>query len=153
MAAATASRHSRHSCPGERFEIASSIPLVLAGLWCVGLLVGAMTLPVYSGESTSSGSPTGSESWTATLVEVNGAGALAVVALPAIPVAMVAVALWRRHRARRRGAGAGAWTAVGVLGAFAFVSGFSIGLFVVPIVVLLAIACAMSNAPPRPAVR
>jgi hypothetical protein len=138
---------------GTRFEIVSLVALVLAGLWCVVLLIGAMTLPVYSGESVSSGSPTGFESWRATLVEVNGTGALAVVALPAIPVAVVAIALWLRHRAQRRGSGAMAWTTVGVLGAFAFVTGFSIGMFVVPIVVLLTIACVAVNAPPRSPVR
>jgi hypothetical protein len=150
----------------EKFEIVSLIALVLAGLWCAALLIGAMTVPVYSGSS-SSGSltvpatvrlepsastmPTGTTSGRATLVEVNGLGVLGVVAAPAIPVLVVAGALWARHRAQRRGAGAVAWATVGVLGMFALVGVLSIGMFVVPIAVLLTISCAMTNAPPRPA--
>jgi hypothetical protein len=75
---------------------------------------------------------------------------LAVVALPLIPVLTVAAALWRRRRAHRPGAGPVAWAAVCVLWAFAFVTGFSIGLFVLPVVGLLAIACAAAYWTPSP---
>jgi hypothetical protein len=109
----------------------------------VALLVSSLTLPAYSGEYVSS---TGSWSTTATLVEENGAWVLAVVALPLIPVAAVAVSMWRRRQRVRPGAGPLAWSAVGVLAAFAFVTGFSIGLYVFPVVGLLAIACATFQA-------
>jgi cytochrome bd-type quinol oxidase subunit 2 len=114
----------------------------MAGLWCVVLLIAAATLPVYSGGYVS---PTGARSTSATLVDVNGAWALAVVALPLLPVVIVAAVLWRRRHAHRPGAGPVAWTTVCVLWLFAVVTGFSVGPFVLPAVGLLALACAAAN--------
>src|SRR5262245_20645197 len=100
-------------------------------------------MPVYSGETTTA---FGTTSTTSTLVEVNGTWALVVVALPLVPVIAVFTALRSRRRHHRAGAGPVALTVLGVLGAFAFVTGFTIGVFVVPIVVLVAIACATTEA-------
>ena len=122
--------------------VATWIALGLAGAWCAVLLVGALTVPVYTGELTSL---SGTRTTTATLVGENGPWALAVVALPLIPVLTVAALLWQRRRVGRFGAGPVAWTLVGVLWAFAVVTGFSIGLFVLPIPGLLAIACAAAS--------
>lgn len=134
-----------HSLRQDRHAVGSSIALGLAAAWCIALLVGAATLPAYSGEYVSA---EGVRSTSATLVEENGAWVLAVVALPLIPVLLVAAALWRRRQSDQPGAGPVAWTAVGVLGAFAFITGFSIGLFVLPVVGLLALACATASGAP-----
>ena len=106
------------------------------------LLAGALTVPVYTGEFTSL---SGTRTTSATLVGENGPWALAVVALPLIPVLTVAALLGWRRRVGRIGAGPVAWTLVGVLGAFAVVTGFSIRLFVLPIAGLLASACAFAS--------
>lgn len=131
--ARSAPRRGRHD------GLVSPIALGLAGAWCLVLLAGAATVPVYS---VIHDGPGGSVSTSATLIEVNGSSAYIPVALPLVPVVVVGTALWVRRRGRRSGAGPVAWTIVGVLGAFAVVSGFSIGLFVVPVVVLLTVACA-----------
>ena len=138
----------------------SAPALFVAALWCVGLIVGAATLPAYQSTSASvtgtSGSPAVTESTsTATLIEVNGTGVLVVVGLPLAAVALVSSALLWRRRRRRSGAGPLAWTVVGLLGALAFVGMLSIGIFIVPAVVLLALACATApraphRAPPPP---
>lgn len=135
--------------------IASWGALAAAGAWCLALLVAAVVVPVYSGQAVSGSitvgrsgealSSTVVRSTSATLVEANGTWVLAVVAVPLVPVAIVATSLRRRRRAHRLGAGPVSWTAVGACFAFAFVTGFSIGMFVVPVAVFLTIACATAE--------
>ena len=120
-----------------------ALGLALAAvLWGLVLLGGALTLPVYSGTTTSvacPGCPEVSESNTRTLVEVNGAGVLIVVALPLVVSLAVTFALWRR--AWR----AGAWVLVALLWLFAFLGLGSIGMFVAPAALLLTIAIALGG--------
>src|SRR5215211_1474951 len=113
-----------------------------AVLWGLALLVGALTLPVYSGMSTSvacPGCPAVSERSTSTLVEVNGAGVLLVVALPLVISLLVGAALWRRASL------AGAWVLVGLTWLFTFLTMVSIGMFVAPAALLLTIATALGR--------
>jgi len=127
--------------------------LSVALVWSIGLLVAAVTLPAYQGVTVSA---TGASSTsTATLVEVNGRGVLALVAIPLAAVVLVAGSSAFRGWRRRDGAGPFAWTVVGLLGAFAFLAMMTIGIFILPVVALLAIACATAprdrpcHPPPR----
>ena len=126
-----------------RRKIALSLA-VAAVLWGLVLLGGALTLPVYGGTTTTvacPGCPAVSESSTRTLVEVNGAGVLVVVALPLVVSLVVAVALWRR--ASR----AGAWVLVVLLWLFTLLALASIGMFVAPAALLLTTALALGGRP------
>jgi hypothetical protein len=130
----------------------STAALFVAGLWCIGLLIGAATLPAYQSTTASvlgasDGSVT-STTRTATLLEVNGPGVLVVVSIPLTAVAVVSVLLLWRRRRRRNGAGPLAWTIVGLLGVLAFLGMLSIGIFILPAAALLALACA--TAPQSP---
>ena len=115
-----------------------SVRLSVAALvWSLGLLLAALIAPVYSTSSASdvNGVTLGS----ATLVQENGAWVLILVGIPAAVSAVVIVAL----RARRSGARWGtplAWTAIALLTAEALVGVMTIGLFIVPAIVLLVVA-------------
>jgi len=128
--------------------------LAVAALWCVGLLVAAVTLPAYRSTTatvlgTADSSTAAETTTTRTLLDVNGPGVLVVVAIPLAAVGLVSGALWLRRRRHRDGAGPLAWTIVGLVGLFALLGMLSIGIFVVPAVALLAIACATAPQSPR----
>jgi uncharacterized membrane protein len=120
--------------------------LAVAGVWSSSLVVAAVTVPFYSGPtetgSTTVGGPTVTTfgSSTATFVAVNGARVLLPLSLPLVAVIVVAMLLLRR---RARGAGGpGPWATgtVVLLGGLAFLAMWTIGPFVLPVVILLAIA-------------
>jgi hypothetical protein len=118
------------------------IAVGIAALWSVGLLVAALTVPVYERVTlTASGSMESS----ATLVDENGGWVLMVVAIPLVVVAGIALALERRRRVGRSGAGPFAWATCVVLLLFCLITGFSIGLFVLPIALTLVAACALAS--------
>jgi hypothetical protein len=132
------------------------IALAAATLWSLALLVAALTVPVYS-ESSSTTTSDGSsmeETTSATLVEVNGTAVLVTLAIPLVASLVVAVVLFARQRvAEGRGAWLGvvAWLAVAVCGALALLGLLSIGVFVLPVAVALAVAViTSSSAVPRP---
>jgi hypothetical protein len=112
----------------------------LALTWSVALVVGALVLPVYSGTAVnSSAEPT---STTATLVGENGLGVLIPVGIPAVVTLLVWVALrWRCSRGGRL-SGSIAWMAIGLLAMFCVLAILSVGIFVLPVVLLLAGAAA-----------
>src|ERR1700752_866985 len=122
----------------------SRIALACAGVWSIGLLVGAVTLPAYQSQSATSSStiagPVSTTSSTMTLVEVNGSGVLAVVAIPLAICLGIALALWRRRRSHRPGPGALACVLSGVLLLFCLVSMFTIGVVVLPVAAALVVA-------------
>lgn len=114
-----------------------------AFLWSAVLVGAAFLVPVYGSSSTAS---SGAQSSGAlTLVAVNGLGVLIPVAVPLLIAALVWVALHRKCSRGGRVGGYVAWTCIAVLGAFCVVALFSIGIFIVPVVVLL--ACAASRTP------
>lgn len=117
------------------------VRLALAGAatWSAALVVAALTLPAYSGETAgtdSTGAATGS-STTATLVEVNGWWGLVIASLPLVACLVVAVLLLG---AGGRAAQVAALVVVALLGALTVLSLLSIGLFLVPAVALLGLA-------------
>jgi hypothetical protein len=116
--------------------------------WSIGLVVAAVALPVYSGSSTSS-DVNGVTLTNSTLVQVNGIRALVLMAVPALVSIIVLVAI-RARRSGARWASPVAWTAIAVLIAEAMVGFMTIGLFIVPTIVLLVMAMARSRTPPPP---
>jgi hypothetical protein len=117
-----------------------------AFVWALALVAGAFFVPVYSGVE--SGSAAGVVSTTSTLVGVNGLGVLLPVALPALLVALVWLALHRKCSRGSSRSGQVAWTLIVLLGTFSVLAMFSIGLFVLPTVLLLAGAATLT--PGRP---
>ncbi len=109
-------------------------------VWSVGLIVAAVLLPTYDGQTVTNAN--GVTLTSSTFVAVNGAWSLIPVSMPAIACVVVAVAIHRRWR----------WiavAAVGLLTALSLLAILSIGVFVLPVVVLLAFA--VSLAPPAAA--
>lgn len=109
---------------------------ILALLWSIGLLIAALTVPVYGSEGT--------------LVDVNGHGVLLVVAVPAIVSLAVWAALLRRCSRGGRVSGFLAWCGISLLAVFCFLAVFSIGLYVAPVAVLLARAALLTPSGPTP---
>ena len=121
--------------------------LTLAAVWGAGLLVAAVTVPVYAVESggTARGGGLLTSSGSATLVEVNGPGVLIVAAAPLLATVLVAVLL--SAQTRRRAARVAAWAPVGLLAGLAVLGLATVGVFLLPVVVALAVAVDADPAP------
>jgi amino acid permease len=104
---------------------------VLAFVWSIGLLVAALLAPAYG---------------SATLVDENGTRVLVVIAVPAVISAAVWLALRRKCTRGGPVSGVVAWTCVSLLAVFCLLALASIGMFVMPVAVLL--AWAVSVTPP-----
>lgn len=119
---------------------ATLVCVSLAALWTVLLIIGAATVPVYSGSSTTVTSDGGRRtmSTSATALQINGRWVLVLLSVPAVTVLLTAglVALQPRHRWASRAA----WVPVGVVGVLAVLGMLTIGIFLLPVVVLLGIA-------------
>lgn len=102
---------------------------MLAVLWSVGLLVAALVAPVYG---------------SATLVDENGTRVLLVVAVPAVISVVVWLALWLKCTRGGRVSGVAAWTCVCLLGTFCVIGLASIGLYMIPVALLLARATTLT---------
>ena len=113
----------------------------MAFVWSLGLILAAVFLPVIDEAVVT---PSGTTLTGETLVQVNGPWVLIPVAVPAVICAVVAVALRRKWTRGETGSGRVAWVATGLLGAFALFAILSIGAFVVPVVLALAWAAAVT---------
>jgi hypothetical protein len=102
---------------------------LLAFAWSTGLLVAALYAPEYG---------------STTLVQENGSGVLIPVGIPAVISAAVWLALWCRCTRGGAVSGVVAWTCVSLLGLFCLIALASIGLFVMPVAVLLAGATSLT---------
>jgi hypothetical protein len=111
---------------------------VAALVWSLGLVLAALFAPVYGTSSVSSG-VNGVTLSDATLVQVNGAWVLILVAIPALVSGVVILALRARHTGARWG-GPLAWGAIALLIGEAVLGIMTIGAFLVPAIVLLAMA-------------
>jgi hypothetical protein len=109
---------------------------VAAGVWSLGLVLAALLVPAYSGDTTTAGVATLTEQ---TLVQNEGLWSLALVMVPLIACGVVALAMVHRRRDDARWALPAAWAAIGVLVLVALVSITSVGAFMVPVAVLLAL--------------
>ena len=128
-----------------RFRRPEWISLAIALALGTGLVILALLAPVYQSQSVSSSGTMANGS--ATLVGVNGWGALLAAGAPLAAAALAAYGLWRR--AGRPGAGVLAWTVTGLLACFNVVAMATIGVFVVPVTVALFIACATHGGRPH----
>ena len=132
-----------------RLDRTTRIMLATAAVWALALVVAAMTLPFYSGESTSGttsvssgGTPTTVTTAThSTLVQVNGFRVLIPVVVPCLAVALVAAGLARRRKAHKTGPGPMPSTVVVLLGVGTLAAILSIGILVVPVDALLLASC------------
>ena len=111
---------------------------VAALVWSLGLVLAALFAPVYGTSSASSG-VNGVTLSDATLVQVNGAWVLILVAIPALVSAVVILGLRARHSGARWGR-AVAWSAIALLLVEAVLGIMSIGVFLIPAIVLLTMA-------------
>ena len=93
-----------------------------------GLLVAALTIPVYGGTVS------------ATLVQVNGGRVIVIVALPLVGALLASGSILARAGRARGGVGVFTWLVVGALGAFTLVGILTIGPFVAPVPVCLLVA-------------
>lgn len=119
------------------------IALLVAAVLSLGLVVWAFTFPAYQGLETRGGVTTET---TSTLIEVNGSGAIVPILVPLVVTALVAVLLLR---VREPVARVGAWALVGLLTIFAVLAMFSIGMYVLPVAIALAVAVAWPRAAPE----
>jgi hypothetical protein len=121
-------------------------------VWSAGLILAALLWPAYSSSTTTADTVTLGH---ATLVQVNGARALVLVAIPLV-LSVVVLAAIRMRRAGVRFTGAVAWVAIGVLALECLVGIMTIGLFMAPVPILLALATRRGGRPtterPPPAV-
>lgn len=117
-------------------------------VWSGALVAAAFLLPVYGVSAASSAGTRSSGSLT--LVAVNGLGVLIPVGMPLLLSATAWMAL---HRKCSRGgsiAGYLAWALVAALAVGCLIAAASIGLFVVPVALLLARAAAITPQGPLP---
>jgi hypothetical protein len=128
-----------------RFGRLEWVSLAIALALGTGLVIAALLAPVYQSQSVSNSGVTTNGS--ATLVGVNGWGALLVAGVPLAAAVVAGYGLWRR--AGRPGAGVLAWTVTGLLACFTVVAIATIGLFVAPVTVALFIACAAHGGRPH----
>lgn len=110
------------------------VALVVATALSIGLLVWAFTFPAYEGLQTRGGITTSS---TRTLIEENGLGALVPVLVPLAVTVLTGLLLLQVREPLGR---IGAWALVAVLAVFAVAAMFSIGMYVLPVVIALAVA-------------
>jgi hypothetical protein len=128
-----------------RFGRLEWISLAFALAWGSGLVIAALLAPVYQSQSVSSSGITADGS--ATLVGVNGWGALLIAGAPLAAAVVTGYGLWRR--AGRPGAGVVAWTVTALLACFTVLAMATIGVFVIPVTVALFTACAAHGGRPR----
>ena len=120
-----------------RFGRLQRISLASAVVWGAGLVLAAVLVPAYQSSSVSS-SGTVTEG-SATLVGVNGWGALLVAGAPLAAALVIWYALWRRRG--RQGAGVIAWVVTALLVCFNVLVLLSIGVFLLPVTLALVVAC------------
>ena len=123
----------------------TAVRLALSALaWSAGLVLAALVLPVYSTSSTSASD--GVTLTHSTLVAVNGARALVLMAIPTLATLTVLWAI-RRRRAGDRWGGPVAWAAVGVLAVECVLGILTIGAFILPAAILSAAAVRRAPGP------
>ncbi|HWE15248.1 MAG TPA: hypothetical protein VG365_17115 [Solirubrobacteraceae bacterium] len=108
-----------------------------ASVWSVGLFLAALLVPAYGRETSSPDS--GVTLSQVTLIQSKGVWALVLVTVPVIASVLVAAAMVYRRRDDARWAAPAAWSAIGVLALIALLGITSVGAFMLPAAVLLAI--------------
>ena len=138
-------RADRRARVHDRRNRIAAILLLVAAVWSLGLVIAGSVLPVYNGESITNAD--GVTFVSETLVAQNGAWVLIPVTAPLLVCGVVALALRRRRVASGGHSVRVAWAAVGLLSVFTLLSIPSIGLFIIPVVAVLARAVMLSTPP------
>ncbi|HEY3729156.1 MAG TPA: hypothetical protein VGL51_18410 [Solirubrobacteraceae bacterium] len=131
-----------------------AVRLITAALvWSLGLVLAALLVPAYDGQTVTSSR--GLSLTSATLVQVHGAKALILAAIPTVASIVVGVVVYRRRATGARWTEIAAWTTVAALGVVALLGILSIGAFMIPVVILLGLSVRLvpppqATAPPRP---
>jgi hypothetical protein len=136
-----------------RLQVGEWVALAGALFWSAALLVIAIGVPIYVGETetskaTSSAVVVTHESFT--LVDENGSGILLVIGVPLLVTIIVGIALWLRGA--RHGSGPIVWAFFGLLAAFNFLAMLTIGALIIPVTACLAVACTIRQTRPYPEV-
>jgi hypothetical protein len=113
-----------------RLDRWTEIWLGLAGLWSLGLVAAAFLVTSY----TSTNGPG------LTLVQENGLKVITIVLIPFVGVVVVATALWYRRRRQMSGVGVLVWVVFGLMVLLVVLGAFTIGPFIGPIAVFVAVA-------------
>lgn len=116
-------------------ETPARVALVIAAVLGLALVIWALTFPAYEGLETTSDGVT--HHLTRTMVEENGPRVMIPVSIPLAVTGLVALLVLRGPEPAARIL---AWVLVGLLGAFAVLAMFSIGIYVLPVVIALAVA-------------
>ncbi|MGA9858816.1 MAG: hypothetical protein WBQ18_13210 [Solirubrobacteraceae bacterium] len=111
--------------------------MIGAAVWSIGLLLTGLLLPVYDSSTSSADGITLTRQ---TLVENDGLSALVLILIPSLCCAAVAWAMLARRRDDPRWSTPGAWVAVGVVAVEAVLGILSIGAFILPVAIALALA-------------
>ena len=127
-----------------RYRLALRLTIA-AVVWSLGLILAALLLPAYNGQTVSNAQ--GLTLTTATLVEVNGFGVLIPVAIPALASIVVAASVRRRRTHGRDRSATVAWVMIALLAALALLTILSIGIFLAPVLVLLVIGMTLAPGP------
>jgi hypothetical protein len=129
------------------FRVFEAVAGVLASVSGLGALVYLLVGPAYSTQSCQAnepGQPATCTSGTATLLQVNGVGALVPLGIFAVLLVGVGAAAVVHSRTDAPLARVTLWVATGILTIFAVVTGFSIGEFFLPSVGLALVSCLAS---------
>jgi hypothetical protein len=118
---------------------------VAAFAWSLALIAAAFVAPLYQGTTATSHGlvSTGGS----TLVAQNGLGVLVPVCVPAVLAALIWLALHRRCARASHLASVGATAGIALLVVFNALAMFSIGIFVLPVTMLLACSASLTRAP------
>jgi hypothetical protein len=120
---------------------------VSAFLWSLGFFAAAFVAPSGSGtgQNAHGGTVETASPRTLTLADQYGPKVVAIMAIPAILTAVAWLALHRKCQGSHRGGVA--WGSILLLAGYVLATGFSVGLFAVPGIVLLVVAAELT---PRP---
>jgi hypothetical protein len=107
-------------------------------VWSIGLILAALVIPAYTTETSSQ--TNGVTLTSSTLLQDRGAGALVLIVIPVLVSLIVLIAMRFRHREDAAWSGRVAWTAIGVLAVESLLGIATIGAFMLPVAILLALS-------------
>jgi uncharacterized membrane protein YhaH (DUF805 family) len=107
-------------------------------VWSFGLIIAALVIPAYGTETSSQ--TNGVTLTSSTLLQDKGAGALVLVMIPALVSLIVVTAMRFRRRQDAAWSGRVAWTAIAALAVECILGIATIGAFMLPVAILLALS-------------
>jgi hypothetical protein len=136
----------RAQAASRRWQLAVRLS-VAALVWSLGLVLAALLVPTYASETSSAAA--GLTLSRATLAQSQGAWAVVLVTVPALVSVTVAAAMLYRRREGANWSGPVAWTAIGLLAIESLLGILSVGAFMLPVAILLALTVRLVPVPER----